>query len=759
MDTSKKKLRILHTIRQGKIGGGETHVLELTKNLDPERYDSVVLAFTDGEMIAALRQAGIPCYVIATDRAFDFSIWQKVKRLVTDLDIDIIHAHGTRACSNSFRTARGLNIPVIYTVHGWSFHPGLNRLVYKLRVRSEAFLTRRVARTINVGEDDQADGVHKFGLSNSVVIHNGIDLHKFDRDYDKQEIRGSLGIDTDTLVIGMVARLTYQKDPETFIAAAARVLQSEKNVCFLVVGDGELKISLEEQARKLNIQRQVIFTGYRTDIPQLLSVMDIYCLPSRWEGLPIGLLEAMASGLCVITTAVNGAKEIIKDGENGYIFNIGDSADLANKISSLLQDGNLRAKLSVEARKTVAEKFTIKKMVDRVSEQYDLLVPRQKKLKIGIEAQRLFRKEKHGLEIVALELIKKLQVTDLVNDYVIFVKEDADRDCIQETSNFKIRVLSSVPFPIWEQIKLPWAVKKEKIDLLHCTSNTAPMLCSVPTLLTLHDIIYLEETKFRGNYYQYLGNLYRKWLVPFIAKKCRKIITVSNFEKTRIVERIKADKARVVVVPNGINANFKELGPTVIEQARKKYALPGNFILFFGNSAPKKNTRNTILGYLRYSQRVEKPIPLVIAGAFKSYVARLLNSINVSSADRKNIVIINYIPFNDQPLIYNAADLFLYTSRRESFGMPILESMACGTPVITSNISSMPEIAGEAAVCVNPEDPSDISQAIYDLMSCENERKRLVSSGLKRAGKFSWQQTADQVLSIYHACLARVRYS
>ena len=160
-------------------------------------------------------------------------------------------------------------------------------------------------------------------------------------------------------------------------------------------------------------------------------------------------------------------------------------------------------------------------------------------MKIAIEGQRLFRTKKHGMDMVVLELINELQKIDHENEYVVFVKPDVDKETLKNTANFKIVELPGGPYPTWEQFALPKAAKKEGCDILHCTSNTAPINPGMPLIVTLHDIIYLEGIsifKKGGTWYQKFGNMYRRYVVPAVVKKSDKIITVSNFEKNRIKE-------------------------------------------------------------------------------------------------------------------------------------------------------------------------------------------------------------------------------
>src|SRR5690606_1350661 len=174
------------------------------------------------------------------------------------------------------------------------------------------------------------------------------------------------------------------------------------------------------------------------------------------------------------------------------------------------------------------------------------------RMKIGIEAQRIFRKKKHGMDIVALQLIRELQKADTENAYFIFVKEDEDHGVLQETPNFKIITIKSAPYPYWEQVLLPREAKKYGVDVLHCTSNTAPIRIDIPLVITVHDIIYLEKVNLTaGTWYQRLGNLYRRWNVPAVAGKSARIITVSDYERERIINHFALPTNHVQTVYNG----------------------------------------------------------------------------------------------------------------------------------------------------------------------------------------------------------------
>lgn len=373
-------------------------------------------------------------------------------------------------------------------------------------------------------------------------------------------------------------------------------------------------------------------------------------------------------------------------------------------------------------------------------------------MRIGIEAQRIFRPKKHGMDIVVLEVLKQLQQLESEHEFVVFVKGDTDDSCLKPSKNMEIVKVPGKMYVDWEQWSLPRAVKKAHVDLLHCTSNTAPFFVSVPTVVTLHDIIYLEKLQFTGTAYQNFGNVYRRLNVPTIIRNCEKVITVSEYEKARIVERLSLDDDKVKVVYNGLSSAFRVYELKEVETARTERNLPKNFILSLGNQAPKKNMKGSIKAYLEYRKQSTNPLPLVLVECTKTYLDQALAEFGASD-QLENIHLTGYIPHQQLPLLYNMCDIFLYPSLRESFGIPILEANACGAPVITSNTSSMPEVSGGSTLLTNPFELSEITNALLRLESDRSLRETLIEKGLENARKFTWKNTALQTLDIYKESL------
>lgn len=376
-------------------------------------------------------------------------------------------------------------------------------------------------------------------------------------------------------------------------------------------------------------------------------------------------------------------------------------------------------------------------------------------MKIGIEAQRIFRQKKHGMDVVVLELIRNLQSIDTENEYVLFIKPDDDDSVLNETPNFKIVRLKGGFYPFWEQIALPRAAKKQGCQLLHCTSNTAPIFTSIPLVVTLHDIIYMESSYAKilrgtGTPYQKFGNVYRKMFVPRIIKKSDKIITVSHFEKNRIGQFFGiANDIKLEAVYNGVSEHFRPVtDQQELQRVKGKYHLPDRYFFFLGNTDPKKNTKGTLKAFSDFLKQTGDDIQMVML----DYERLALEALLVEIGDKElinKIILTGYVVNTDLPAIYCQCELFLYPSLRESFGIPMLEAMACGVPVITSNTSSMPEVAGNAAYIIDPYKPEEITAAMIKILSDKNLKDDLISKGFVQSAKFSWKAMAQHVLKIY----------
>lgn len=371
------KIRILETIRQGQIGGGESHLLNLVENLNKDQFEPIVLSFTDGPMVDRLQQMGIGVTVIPTSNPFDLSKWGKVKRFMQNNEISLVHAHGTRANSNVFWAAKRLHLPLVYTIHGWSFHDGQRTFIRRMRMLGENLLTGKSDVNISVSVSNQQTGKKHLNRFESVIVNYGIDQKKFDPNRSFGDIREELRIPrTNTLVL-FVARFTHQKQPMKMLAAFAKAVKQMPSLRLLMVGDGDQKPRTLQLAQQYGIADKVIFQPFRQDVPDLLAAADIFVLPSLWEGLPIGLLEAMSMGKAVICTRVDGTPEVIQHNHNGLLISTNHlETELTDALVRLGGDHSLQQELGNQALATISSSFSAATMTRKIEAIYLKLLGR-----------------------------------------------------------------------------------------------------------------------------------------------------------------------------------------------------------------------------------------------------------------------------------------------------------------------------------------------------------------------------------------------
>lgn len=367
----KKKIKVLQAIRQGKVGGGESHILSLVKHIDKTIFEPVVLSFTDGQMITELNHTGIDNFVIPSEKAFDFSTWNKVKKLMQQEQVDLVHIHGTRATSNIYWAARKLGLPVVYTIHGWSFHDDQSLPVKKARILFEQWITKKTDCNISVSASNQKTGRDNISNFSSTVVYNGIDVEHFSPvNAERKSLRKELNIPADAFVFSFIGRTTIQKNPLGLIKAFKRIKEVNPKALLLMVGDGELKEAAVQLVKELGLENHVVFEGFRSDVADILFSSDVYCLPSLWEGFPIGLLEAMAMAKPVIATKVDGSSEIIHHKKNGLLIEPQRDEVLTGAMLELMNNEALRNELGKAARQTVTNNFDVCKMTRQIENIY-----------------------------------------------------------------------------------------------------------------------------------------------------------------------------------------------------------------------------------------------------------------------------------------------------------------------------------------------------------------------------------------------------
>ena len=370
----RRKIKVLEVIRQGQIGGGESHLLDLVYFLDKEKVEPICLSFSAGEMISKLTKMGIACHVIDTDKPFDLKVQQRIIKLLKEEGIQIVHAHGSRAASNVLYPTKKLGLPLVYTVHGWSFHDDQSLLVKTLRAWSEKLVCHFADEVICVSQSNADTGQKVFGLKSAEVIENGVNLDRFNPDLQFEDLRRVFGFADSDFIAGFIARCTKQKNPLIFLEALKLAHHDNTQIKGLFIGEGDMDADVDAFIESNQMHEYIYRSPFRTDVPELLNCIDVYCLPSLWEGLSIALLEAMAMKKAIVATPTDGTIELIEHEKNGLIVPFDDPKAVSESFCRFYTDRQLKTTCSNAARRFVKERFDAKRVAASVLKIYDHLI-------------------------------------------------------------------------------------------------------------------------------------------------------------------------------------------------------------------------------------------------------------------------------------------------------------------------------------------------------------------------------------------------
>ena len=377
-----RKINILYVITKLELGGAQKQLLSLICKLDKERFKPFLFTAEEGLLIPeALSIYGLTLIKsIYLERAInpfkDFFALLEICRFIKNNEINIVHTHSSKAGILGRWAARLAKVRVIlHTVHGWSFHDYQSTLKKRFFVWLEKLSAKFTDRIIVVSHYDREKGLkNRIGKeSKYCLIRCGIDYKEFSNK-NKQNLRKELGISASDLVVGMIACLKPQKSPQDFIKLADLVRKVIPEAKFLLVGDGILRNKVQRLITKLNLQNTVILTGWRRDIPQILSTLDVFTINSLWEGLPVTVLEAMAACRPVVVTQTGGVQEVIVEGETGFLVFPRDIKKMAERLSVLLKDARLREAIGQKAKNSLGMNFCLENMINNTQRCYEDLV-------------------------------------------------------------------------------------------------------------------------------------------------------------------------------------------------------------------------------------------------------------------------------------------------------------------------------------------------------------------------------------------------
>lgn len=379
------KIKVIRVIARLNIGGPAIHTVLLTRDLDPTRFESILVTGIEAPGEGSMREwaaaQGVqPIIIPELGREIsplaDLKVLFELYRLFRREKPDIVHTHTAKAGFVGRLAARLAGVPnVVHTFHGHVFHSYFSPAKTRLFLLIERGLARLSDKIITISPLQRQE-IHGFGIASLdkiLIIPLGFDLAPFLENNDlKGALRAELSLGADAKLVGIVARLTGVKNHRLFIEAAALVHQKSPNVHFLIIGDGELRADLEQQVAALGLRPVVHFLGWRQDLPAIYADLNLVALTSRNEGTPVTLIEAQASGCPVVATAVGGVPDIVADGQTGYLVPSGNAQLLAEAIMKILAGD--AALMGQAGRESVTEKFAIQRLVKDIETVYQNLV-------------------------------------------------------------------------------------------------------------------------------------------------------------------------------------------------------------------------------------------------------------------------------------------------------------------------------------------------------------------------------------------------
>lgn len=712
-------IKILYLIDKLAPAGTQINLLEIVKRLDRTRFEPKVIALVSGgSLLEEYKAAGVEPIVLNVKRAYGISGFKALFfliKLMKNEQISIVQNHFLHADILGTIAARLAGVRTIITTRRdegfWrgkrqmAINRLLNQFVTIVLANSEA-----VKKAVQMNEH--------VGSKRIKIIYNGVDLKKYDAFHAKrQETRRTLGIADDKIVVGMIATMKHRvKGHRFFIRAAQMAAHEFPQAKFLLVGDGPLRSALENYSNHIGVKKQIMFTGSRRDIPDLLNAMDIVCAPSLSEGFSNTILEAMSIGKPVVATNVGGNSELVLNEETGFLVRPRDAKAIATKLLVLLQNKKLCSEMGKAGRQRVTNEFQMDHMMKRYETFYqDLAVKALRPIQYPIKIMFLiWSLDLGGAEQVVMNLAKGLD-RKLFEPVVCCLNEKGRYADQIEPLGIKVIALQKKPgldpFIIF---KLIYTFKQENIRLIHThlfTSNfwgrIAAALVRIPVVSTEHN---LDTWK----------NRFHFWADRWLAKTNKRMIFVSESVRDFYHQKLISLNGKAKVLYNGIDlAKFKN----------KEFKRHVEIIGIVGRLVPQK-LHQDFIDAIEILKGKGKHVTGLIVG--DGPLRKKLEEQVLKKKLTDHIKFSGFVTHMDE--VYQMMDLFVLCSSREGFPMTILEAMASGVPVISTNVGGVSECIqeGENGLLVPSGKPNLLAEAILKIIENKELRKKIVLNARKQ---------------------------
>jgi len=372
---------------------------------------------------------------------------------------------------------------------------------------------------------------------------------------------------------------------------------------------------------------------------------------------------------------------------------------------------------------------------------FRLRLDRSRNMRIGIDGLSLLF-QRTGISTYTNELVANLRGLDFNDSVILFARNQRFGRSSYHSIPYRERIANY----LYKEYQLPKKLAGIGVDIYHSPQgmglpSSSHLHC--PCLMTLHDIILVSLA---SDYYSSVWAKVFERRLRHKVESADHIITISKYSRSEILDWSGIDPSNVSVIYLGVSGRFRPVtDPQVVERVRHRYRLPERFILYIGSTEPRKNMRRAVEAFNLFKKK-HANYHLVVAGVSYRYISlqKAFEGLNL-----ERVLWAGYVEDLDLPSLYTMADLLFFPSLCEGFGLPPLEAMACGTPVVTSDKTSIPEIVGDAAILINPHEPKHMADALEKVLSSKSTRRMLIKNGKKHASNFDWEKTAKQTRELY----------
>jgi len=738
-----KRIKVIHVVYSLELGGAERVVTNYALHHNRDVYEAVVVALTKGGPLEEdLRQAGVRYYILSKRLGFDPRVILKLARIMRKERAKIVHVHTPLANNWGVPAALLSGVrTIIRTEHGLFRR---DRRFYVLLNSILGLFNRKILACSNRVLETHVE-MDPLSRRKYTTIYNGVDVAAYEKPGDTTALRRELNLPEGTPVIGIIGSLIPLKGHQVFLQMARMVTPTRPDVRFLIVGQGTLRESLEQLAREYGLAEKVIFTGARRDIPELLSIMNVFVLSSFSEAHPLTILEAMAAGKPVVATDVGGNPESVVHGKTGFIVPVGDAGALHEAVTRLVNDPLLARSMGEQGHAHVVREFNVQKMVARTEAVYEEFVPARKRVMYVIGQLGI-----GGAEKQLYYLVRGLDRNEY-EPLVVSLSGGGYWAMALRAEGFEVVELERKKnVELARLLRLRLVMRRFRPMIVHTYLSSAnsygriaALLCRVPIVLASERSYFLPSSRMM----RFMDSELSRFTDAIICN------TAANAQFLSREHRLHCE---IITIQNGIfsppqNANNRN-------ELRALFGLePGEFVVgTIGNLTPPKNH----YFFLKVAQRLLKHKDLydrvrfiiIGGGPLEAKMRALASDLGVAArvvfaGQRENASA--YLP---------AFDIFIMTSHYEGLSNAIMEAMLCDLPCVVTDVGGNRELVaeGETGYLVEPGNVTAFTDRIVQLLENPGLRREMGVRGAKRImNEFSLERMVDQTRWKYEELIER----